>query len=255
MPITCIQVVQYRCPEGPEPFNKAAAIVLYVNTELEHITPAVSGLENCMPLSDLESFWGNKRRDRLKQGWGSWQSPLRTQKRCFSGAGGLSLAIVAAVGLLVPSIYLNMFWIVAAPIVCDKGLDKRSIDQAVLAIHLCLPLKTASLWLQWHCKAAALHQAGTTSCARWEEKRCDSGKYRLADPFLLSRHMNMRIAVWIWCDVWQTAYSLYAKFKADGKFRPMFYFSRERSARFECMWHSRPAWEISIVKDAELYKK
>ena len=71
MPITCIQVVQYRCPEGPEPFNKAAAIVLYINTELEHITPAVSGLENYMQLADLESIRDNKRRDGLKQGWGS----------------------------------------------------------------------------------------------------------------------------------------------------------------------------------------
>lgn len=206
MSITCVQVVQYRCPEGLEPFNKAAAIVLYINTELERITPAVSGLENYMQLSDPESVRDNKRKDRLKQGWRSWQSPLGIQKRCFSGAGGLSLASVAAVGLLVPSSCLNIFWIVAAPIVCDKGLDKRSIDQAVLAIHLCLPLKTASLWLQWHCKAAVLHQAGTTRCARGEEKRCASSEYGLAGP-------SWFLATWIckspceygamW-DVWQT---------------------------------------------------
>lgn len=65
MPITCIQVVQYRCPEGLEPFNKAAAIVLYINTEFEGITPAVTALENDVQLSDLESIVGNK---RLKQG-------------------------------------------------------------------------------------------------------------------------------------------------------------------------------------------
>lgn len=68
MPITCIQVVQYRCPEGLEPFNKAAAIVLYINTEFEDITPAVTALENDVQLSDLESIVGNKRMDRLKQG-------------------------------------------------------------------------------------------------------------------------------------------------------------------------------------------
>lgn len=68
MPITCIQVVQYRCPEGLEPFNKAAAIVLYINTEFEGITPAVTALENDVQLSDLESIVGNKRMDRLKQG-------------------------------------------------------------------------------------------------------------------------------------------------------------------------------------------
>lgn len=68
MPITCIQVVQYRCPEGLEPFNKAAAIVLYINTEFEGITPAVTALENHVQLSDLESIGGNKRMDRLKQG-------------------------------------------------------------------------------------------------------------------------------------------------------------------------------------------
>lgn len=56
------------------------------------------------------------------------------------------LASVAAFGLLVPSICLNIFWIVVAVTVCDKGLDKRSIDQAVLAIHLCLPLQAARLW-------------------------------------------------------------------------------------------------------------
>lgn len=67
MPITCIQVVQYRCPEGPEPFNKAAAAVLYVNTELEHITPAGSGLENYyMQLLASKSIGDNKRRNRLK---------------------------------------------------------------------------------------------------------------------------------------------------------------------------------------------
>lgn len=48
--------MQYRCLEGPEPFNKAAAIVLYINTELEHIAPAVSGPENDVQLSDLESI-------------------------------------------------------------------------------------------------------------------------------------------------------------------------------------------------------
>lgn len=69
MPITCIQFVQYRCLEGPEPFNKAAAIVLYINTELEHIAPAVSGPEKDVQLSDLESI--RVRRGRLRQGWGS----------------------------------------------------------------------------------------------------------------------------------------------------------------------------------------
>lgn len=68
MPITCIQVVQYRCPEGLEPFNKAAAIVLYINTEFELITPAVTGLENHAQLSDLESTGDDKGTDRLKQG-------------------------------------------------------------------------------------------------------------------------------------------------------------------------------------------
>lgn len=68
MPITCIQVAQYRCPEGLEPFNKAAAIVLYINTEFERITPEVIALENHMQLSDLESIGDNKRKDRLKQG-------------------------------------------------------------------------------------------------------------------------------------------------------------------------------------------
>lgn len=64
------------------------------------------------------------------------------------GAEELVLASMAALDLPVPSIYLNIFRIAAAAIVCDKGLDKRSIDQAVLAIHLCLPLQTAGLGWQ-----------------------------------------------------------------------------------------------------------
>lgn len=55
---------------------------------------------------------------------------------------------MAAVGWLAPRGYLNILWIVAASMVCDKGLDKGAIDQVVLALCLCLPLKTASLWLQ-----------------------------------------------------------------------------------------------------------
>lgn len=119
-------------------------------------------------------------------GWSRAEGPdshhLRPRKGVSLVLGGLSLASVAAVGLLIPSIYLNIFWIVAAPIVCDKGLDKRSIDQAVLAIHLCLPPQTASLRLQWHGKAAALRQAGTVSCARRGGRRCDSSERRLAGP-------------------------------------------------------------------------
>lgn len=68
MPITCIQVVQYRCPEELEPFNKAAAMVLYINTEFEHITPVATALENHVQPSDLESIGDNKRMDRLKKG-------------------------------------------------------------------------------------------------------------------------------------------------------------------------------------------
>ena len=140
MPITCIQVAQYRCPERLEPFNKTAAIVLYINTEPERITPAVSGLENYTQLSDLESVWDNKRRDRLKQGWGSWQSPPGTQKRCFSGAGGWSLASVAAVGLVVPSIYLKKYFkLLQLPLFVIKGWTKGLLIRGLLlSVSVCL---------------------------------------------------------------------------------------------------------------------
>lgn len=148
------------------------------------------------------------------------------------GAGELSLAPVAAFGLLVPSIYLNIFWIVAAPIVCDKGLDKRSIDQAVLAIHLCLPPETAGLWWQRCCWAAALHQAGTELCFLGG-KRCDG----TADPFAFLTTCTRESL----CEYRATCDGLWARFKAHAHLASMVWFSKEQSARFECSWHSRLA--------------
>lgn len=231
MPITCIQVVQYRCPEGLEPFNKAAAIVLYINTEFGYITPAVTALENHVQLSDLESFGVKKE----QTGWSRAEGPdsphLGPSK---GGAEELVLASMAALDLPVPSIYLNIFRIAAAAIVCDKGLDKRSIDQAVLAIHLCLPLQTAGLGWQWCCWATALHQAGTG-------KRGDP----TTDPFAFLPTCTRESL----CDHRVMCDRLWAWFKAHDDVAPMVWFSKEQSARFECSWHS------SLTEQRDYHRK
>jgi len=117
----------------------------------------------------------------------------------------------------------KIFQIVAAPTVCDKGLDKRSIDQRALAIRLCLPLKTASLWLQRHCKAAALHQAGTTSCAGGEQKKgAIAARTGLQILFASSPRECASRCVNVVRRVTGSADSLYARLKAEGELALVF---------------------------------
>lgn len=78
-------------------------MVRYINTELEHITPAVSGLETHVQLSDLVSVGDDKRRERLKQGSAS---PLGTQRDVWCRGIVLGLYAVSVVGL---NIYLKYF--------------------------------------------------------------------------------------------------------------------------------------------------
>lgn len=71
--------------------------------------------------------------------------------------------------------------------------------------------------------------------------------------FLLPRHVNTPVTVRTRHEAPQgSADSRYAEFKADGEVTPLFWFSREQSAKSQSTRHSGPAWEAVI--DAEFHK-
>lgn len=93
-------------------------MVRCINTELEHISPAVSGLETHAQLSDLVSVGDDKRRERLKQ---SSASPLGTQRGVWCQGIILGLYAVSVVGL---NIYLKYFGLLLLLFVVIKSWAK-----------------------------------------------------------------------------------------------------------------------------------
>lgn len=165
-------------------------MVRYINTEQEHITPAVSGLETHVQLSDLVSVGDDKRRERLKQGSAS---PLGTQRDVWCRGIVLGLYAVSVVGL---NIYLKYFGLLLLLFFVIKSWAKVHWSGSACCLSLSAP-QGSQLVAAATEQSCFIHRTG----ALWEGKRCDSSEYK---PFFPSCRMNMRIAVWTWGDVWWT---------------------------------------------------
>lgn len=152
--------MQYRCPGGPEPFNNAAAMVRCINTELEHITPAVSGLETHAQLSDLASVGDDKRRERLKR---SSASPLGTQRGVWCRGIILGLYAVSVVGL---NIYLKYFGLLLLLFVVIKSWAKVHWSGSACCLSLSAP-RGSRLVAAVTGQSCFIHGAG----ASWEGKK------------------------------------------------------------------------------------